>query len=653
MQTTNSKLKAAIDHHQRGQLEQAESLYRKVLAQAPDDAEALHLFGVLLQQSGRLSEAIDTLNRAVAAAAGVFRFNLGNALRAAARNDEAAQAYRTALDLQPDLVDARVNLANALLDQGEIQAAEGEYRQALRDDPRSVAAHINMADLLLTDGRLEEAEQLCRTALQIVPRLADAHNTLGNILRARGDTDAAHQAYMKALEIEPGFVQAFSNIGQVMLNQGKAAEAEDVYTRIIAALPNDHDAHAQLGIALAAQDKLSEARQSLLKAIELSPGSAQYHKELGNCSKDLGELDAAERSYREALRLQPALTVAYQHLSQITCYEQLSQPDIVAMEALLENRLSDNDRLSLHYALGKAYDDCGAYDQAFAQFAAANGISDPALPDNAAEFRLFADETIRRLDAGFFSNNQLKGSDSGLPVFIVGMPRSGTTLVEQMLASHPSVIGAGELGDIYRLIEEAATELGRNDVSWTAALTNNVLSRIAQEYLDLRRSGHPASILRVTDKMPDNYNYLGYVRLLFPSAHVIHCQRDPLDTCFSMYSTHLKFDYASELGKLGERYRHYQRMMAHWKALFPDWILDVRYEDMVSDPEAHARRMVEFVGLPWQPEVLEFHKSKRAVRTASSWQVRQPIYTRSLGRARHYRSHLGPLIEALEADAES
>ena len=571
-----------------GRLQDAEQIARQVLASDPRHADALHLLGLIVEQRGQHAEAIDLLLQAIALRGEVpaYHNNLGNALMAAHRLDDAIAHYRRALALQPGLAQTHNNLGNALVNLGQADEATEHYRKALALNPDYVEVYNNLGFALQGQGRRDEAMEQYRHALALNPDYAQAHNNLANALAAEGRFAEALASYDQAIALRPDYAQAHHNRGMVLRDLGDLAQAEQAYE----------------------------------KSIEAAPGRARYYRSL---------VDVKQFAAGDA------------HL--------------VAMEAMAQDigALSPDDQAELHFALAKACAGLRQYERSFAHLLAGNAIKRRETAYDEAATLGFLDRMRAVFTPELLRARQDIGDPSDVPVFIVGMPRSGTTLVEQILASHPAVFGAGERDDIIR----AATALhapGDPAVVFPEAvayLSGDVLRRLGAAYVATMVATAPQAA-RITDKMPANFAYIGLIRLILPNARIIHVRRDPVDTCLSCFSTMFAMGQPQswDLAELGRYYRGYAALMQHWRStLPPDAMLEVNYEAVVADLEREARRLVAYCGLEWDPACLRFHSTERPVRTASATQVRQPIYDSSVGRWRAYGDLLRPLIEALGA----
>jgi Flp pilus assembly protein TadD len=624
---TQQLLQTAMAYHRAGDLARADAIYAQVLAEDPTSADALHLRGVVAYQRGDYPMAIAAIQQSLMLSGNnpSCLNNLGLAYQAMGRLTEAEAAFQTALNLAPNLAEAMSNL-------GILRGVQ---------------------------GRWTEAETWCRQAIRLDPRLADAYNGLGRALWHQGKSAEAIANYRTALAVNPRLPFAMVNLGTALRAQGNLAEAETLFRQAIALDPNVAEAHNSLAIVLATNGAVAEAVTSYREALRLNPNQAGVHHNLGHAYRDLGQFEDAQREYLTALSLEPGDAKVYNSLSLIHRFTSADQATIDQMEALASHELPPFEARQLHFALGKVYDDLKQYDRALAHYRKANEVYQGGF-DREPFIQL-----VKRMEAWFPKGRFVAGSDSGnpseMPVFIVGMPRSGTTLIEQILASHPLIYGCGELADM----DTIANDLSRGMRTQIEVLPpppglSNIphLTELAEGYLQRRRVVC-GNALRFTSKMPTNYYHLGVVALLFPKARVIHCRRSPLDTCLSCYFSDFirSATYHYRLDDLGFYYQLYQRMMAHWRSVLPLPMLEIRYEDLASRPEEISRRMVEFCGLEWDDRCMRYYDNRRPVQTSSVWQVRQPIYTTSIGRWRHYVEHLRPLIEALgpegKAEAQS
>ena len=469
----------------------------------------------------------------------------------------------------------------------------------------------------LQAGRLAEAERLFQQVLAVNPRHADSLHLLGVIAYQTGRPDLAVDLIRKAIAINPKEASLRSNLGNVLLQQGRLDEAVACYR----------------------------------KAIELKPDFAEAHNGLGNALRELGQFDAAQRTYQRALELAPRTGLYYRHLF-YTRRVVAGDLGLAAAEKLAEDMASlpIEDQRELHFALGKAYEDLEQRERSFRHFLEGNALKRRGFVYDEPETLGFLDRIRTVFTAELMHSKRDLGDPSTVPTFIVGMPRSGTTLVEQILASHPKIFGAGELEEFRKAV--ASLRVSNGALSFpegVPALSAQQLRQLGTNYLDA--VGAAASgAERITDKLPENFSFVGLIHLALPNARIIHMRRDPIDTCLSCFS--LLFDagqpYCYDLGELGRYYRAYQMVMEHWRQVLPAGVmLDVQYEEVVADVERQARQIVAHCGLEWDDACLAFYKTQRPIRTASASQVRQPIYRTSVGRWKPYQHLLQPLIKEL------
>ena len=536
---------------------------------------------------------------------------------------------------------------------GDVPGAETALRKALSLFPDFPQAQLNLGHALELQGRDAEAEVCYQRALAVKPDLADAHESLGRLCQQRGDTRTALRHFQQAVQLDPARLSARLAAGKLLQRLGRLDEAREHFEQAVSVAPADAGAAYALGGVYLDLGRFNEA----LRYARL----AQQHK------PDLFAAAALEAS--TLLRMGDA-AAALQRLAPVLDHDK-DAPELALVYAracrhngdlngaarrletvLSEARLSDVQRELAHFRLAELYDESGDYARAFTHVQQGNRLK-PARFDRARWARRI-DAIIETFSAEAIARAPRAGNCSERPVFVVGMPRSGTTLVAQILGAHPEVTGAGELP----LIGELALECEMSCASIPGGEGITQLGRehcdeFAGRYLDRLVRIAPTA-RRVVDKMPHNFLHLGLISLLFPVAHVIHCVRDPLDTCLSCYFQDFggSHDYAYDLANLGFYYRHYQRLMAHWRRALGLPLLEVRYEDVVNNPERVTREMLKFCGLKWDPRCLRFYDqdNDEQVATASFMQVREPIYQRAIGRWKHYETHLGALQRALAGE---
>lgn len=688
-----------------GRIAEAVECYRGLLRSNPGFAEVHSNLGHALWQLGRAEESMMSCQRALQLNPGLAEAhsNLGNALLALGKLAEAESSYRQALAIKPGLLQAHINLAHLLRRQLRLEEAADCYRRVLQLNPRIVESHVGLAHTLVDMGRLNEALSSYHHALELNPRLADVHNSLGDALRRNGQPQAAVESCLRALQINPGLAAAHSNLGNALLGLGRAEEAEASYRRalsiepdraevhsnlakllldvgrteesiasarravelaprlaaahenlanallnvnfeeavrhyrvVLASSPNDAEVHNRLGTALRLLGRTDEGEASIRKALELTPGYAPAMAALAEARADRGEFEAAEELFKQALASQPDLSDAWLGLSRLRRFTPADADWLAQAERLARQSKSPREIAALDYAIGKYYDDIGEYDRAFTSYQRANEISRRhARTYDRQEVTRQIDELIDGHERPVAPVPGATGTER--PILIVGMPRSGTSLVEQILSSHPAVFGAGELTYWHSVSAALRRKSGSDDAAIREA-------GAGYERLLAQISGNAA---RVVDKMPTNFLELGLIHRAVPGARIIHMQRDPIDTCLSIYFQDFRstLAYANHLDDLAHFYREYGRLMHHWRRVMPEGaMLDVPYESLVEDQEGWTRRMLEFIDLPWNERCMDFHQTQRSVVTASKWQVRQRISRSSVARWRHYEAHITPLL---------
>lgn len=560
-----------------------------------------------------------------------------------------------------------VRLANEYVRRGRLTEAEHIYRSILKIAPNDADVLGNLGVVLRRSGRPQEAVQIHRRALELRPQVPGFLFNFGRSLAAAGDVERALTMFRQTIAAAPEHLQAHLATAAILVERQLAGEA-DVLLERARTLPEGERAPARLnllGRVRLMQGRAEEAVAAFQEALSLRPRDLGYLNNLAVANKHLGRRDEAAQVLHRIIAVAPRTTAAYRALSDFTRYTP-DHPDIPRMKALLdEPGLTDSERADLEFALGKAFDDLGNHETSFAHYRRGNALHRRAVRFSVADHAALIDDIRRVFDADALVRMRAAGlgDPTARPVFIVGMPRSGTTLTEQIISSHPDAFGAGELEFIHRaairLTERRSGQPPAHPPfpAWVPQAERqepHIFARLAGEYqsevnrlLDL---GGASAAVRVTDKMPVNFRYIGLIHVLFPNARIIHCRRDPLDTCVSCFTKRFTTGngFAFDLRELGAYYRLYETMMAHWQAVLPPGVMiDSVYEDTVADLEPQVRRLLDHVGLAFDPACLEFHKTRRSVATASASQVRKPIYTSSIGAWRRYEPWLGPLQEAL------
>ena len=552
-----------------------------------------------------------------------------------------ADAVHKSMTTTPPRSTSALDDAARLVATGRLVEAEAAYRAVVAADAQSDRAYHGLALIAFRVGKLVLAAELLESAIALAPSVATYRRDRGEICRRLGRMDEALAEAREAVRLAPADPEAHYNHGVASAERGDIDGAIASYRRAIALDARHGRAQNNLGTLLERRGDPAGAAEAYRAAIAIDPQHMEAHNNLGAVLSSSGDLDGARTCFERALALEPRSIEAHFNLSTLKRYtaDAAAVPVLESLAADLP-ALPLERRVQLLFTLGKMRDDLGRYEAAFAAYAEGNRLQASTLRVDEAQADAAAARMVARFPREVFSRAPIGNLDP-TPVFIVGMPRSGTSLVEQILASHPDVHGAGEIKDFHELVVElsgASRSLGADEQS-------AMLAALGARYLAGLRARAPVA-RRITDKLPGNFQYLGLIHLALPNAKIVHVVRDPLDTCLSCY-THLfkeTMEFAYDLGTLGRYYARYRALMRHWRSVLPcGVVLDVRYEALVDDIERETRRMLDHVGLPWDARCLAFHRNERPVRTASLAQVRQPIYRTSVGAWRRFERQLAGL----------
>lgn len=612
-------LNNALEHHRAGRIAEAEAIYRQILAIDSRHADSLHLLGMIEHQQGHPETGIEMIRRAIAINPNeaAFHSNLGAIFQAQDKLDEAAASFERALALKPDWAEV----------------------------------HSNFGNVLQAQNKLEKAAAYQERALALKPECAEAWSNLGNVRYAQGKLDEALSCYERALAIKPDYADAHNNLGAALLVQDQIDQAVAHFERALLLRPNHASTHNNLGNALMKQDRIADAREHYERALTLKPDYANAHNNLGNALKEQGNFAGAMMHYDRAIAIKPDYAEAHLNRAEIQSFRP-GDAALAQLEALASGGLSADKALYIHFALAKALDDVGDYDRACKHLGKGNALKRGQTHyEETAALEMFQ-RISSVFDSSLFDRFQGQGDPSPVPIFVLGMPRSGSTLIEQILGSHPQVHGAGELTILEKMEASGAFHTDAPPLRYPEgirALDRTAFERLGQAYLSRLPRVEDGKV-RIVDKLPGNFLRVGLIRLMLPHARIIHTMRHPVDTCLSCYSklftNGLTFTY--DLAELARYYRAYGELMKHWRSVLPPGaMLDVSYEAVVDDLEGQARRLIDYCGLPWDDRCISFHKSSRPVKTASAVQVRQPLFRGSVHRWRHYEAGLGPLLDEL------
>lgn len=683
--SVDQAFKLANQHHAAGRRQQAMDLLQQLLRIEPRHAFAWQLLAVLHHEAGDIAKAIELMGTAIRhhPLVGQFYANRGEMHRLAGNLDQAVADGEQAVRLEPRSAIAHGNLGIAWYHKGERDKAEACQREALRLDPNYLPAINNLGSICRDRKDREGAVAMYRRALDIRPDFIESANNLGAVLVEMDDPDAGLKQLLAVIKARPNYAEAHCNIGNAFLALEDYAKAELAYGNALRLqpgyvealegmarcaqetrdLPRAEDLARQalaiaeraptwalLGNIHSEQGYPEQASQDFEKALTLNPDQVSAWLGKGHLLMETGRMEEAEACFCRALELDPGNIAPRLSITQVRKTRE-DDANFQALEAAAASvgSMPATRALSLHFALGKAYEDLKQYDKAFPHFLEGCRLKRSRIAYNGDNNRLVA-ENIRKM----FTPERLEslrgaGCADDTPIFVLGMPRSGTTLTETILASHPDVHGAGELPDLLHIIGQPRGEPPQGYPLSVAHLDRNELTRMGEQYLQQLRRRAPEA-RRITDKMPANFLGLGMIHLMLPNAKIVHVKRNPVDTCVSAFtrlfnkSQHQSYD----LRELGRYYRDYLTIMAHWREVLPAGsFYEIQYEDLVANQEEESRKLLAFCGLEWNEACLDPHKTERTVKTASVTQVRQPVYTSSVERWRVYEKFLGPLLEEL------
>ena len=641
----------ALTHQKAGDLEEAERTLRRAVAIYQRDPNILCLLGEGILRQSRPQEARTWFLRTLDYYPGYPRAleGAGKTFLAEKKPQRAVKYLQRAAEALPNRSSTHLALGRALAMSGQAAEADKAVQRALDLDPgRALSSHAANA---LNEGRSEEAEKMLREHLATTPDDPVAMRLLAKVAMENNRRRAALRLLKKTIEIAPDFILAHNDLADLYLREDAFELALDAVETALSLDPDLAHSWVFKGNVLSKSQRHEEALQAYDKALELAPGHSGAMAGSGHVLKTIGRTDEAIAIFRQCIRAHPGFGEPYWSLANLKTFS-FDEEEVAVMQHLIEEEeLGDEPRVNIFFALGKHFENQQDYDAAFdyyqrgAELRRGHEVYDPV------QNQVITDRVIEVFDRSFINERKGWGVSDDSPILVVGLPRSGSTLIEQILASHSQVEGTMELADLSRCIREVSrARKDRKEYPEAAIeLTRADAEALGQRYLDgsMRyRSGLPLFI----DKMPNNFSHLGFLHTILPNARVINARRHPLDSCLGSFKQlfYKGQSFTYDFFELGQYYLQYQRTMDHWHELFPGKILDVHYEDVVRDQEGQTRRMLDFLGLEFEPQCLRFYETQRAINTASSEQVRQPIYTKGLNFWRHYEPHLSELIDTLE-----
>ena len=649
---SRAKLNEAIELINAGKRGDAETICREALKSNPDDINMAALLGASLLKAGELEEAENFLRQTIQLAPTFAKphEDLGYLLVEQGRAEEALPILITATRLDPSLERAHLCLGKALALLGRGKEADVAFEKSFELNPLSktlaVAAEHQKA------GRLKEAKALYREILEANPENVDALRMMGMLALSESQVDKAERFLRRAVSNAPDFVGAIVDLGQALKDQNRFEEAIASFRRVIELEPANVKAHFLLGSTLSPSALTYEAIEAYQRTLELRPQHVGAHLGLGHVLKTVGRQEEAVEAYRECIRLRPDNGATYWSLANLKTFR-LSSDEIQEMQTQLQSGdLDKESEVNFLFALAKATEDRGDFERAWQYYEKGNAERRMMEYYDPVRAEVMNDAVIEVFDKEFLAGHSGQGHADSAPIFVIGLPRSGSTLIEQILASHSQVEGTSELPYIGHAT--ASLNLNRADgVNYPEAVRElgaEHLKSLGQGYLRAAQMHRTEGAPHFVDKMPNNFPSVGFIHLILPNAKIIDARRHPLDSCLScfrqLFARGQPFTY--DLTDIGEYFLEYQRLMDYWHDVLPGRVLTVQYEDVVTDFETQVRRVLEYCELPWEDSCVRFYETDRPVRTASSEQVRQPVYSKSVNFWRNYEDKLDELITVLE-----
>ncbi len=636
-----------------GRMNAAAAACRETLENNQNDVNMTALLGAILLKARDFDEAERRLRRAIELAPNFAKphEDLGFLLIETGRIDEAVETLKNATRLDPQAEMAFFYLGRALSTIGNGEEADAAFEASFALNPQR--RKLALAAEHHKQGRHDEAERLYRELLKDSPENVDAMRLLAGILTNKSETEESEALLQRAISLAPDYALALLDLGQIYHEQHRYGEALDCFQRACRLQPTAAKPHYLLASTLAPVGRTEDSLASYRRALELQPKHAGALLGTGHTLKTLGHQQEAIQAYRQCIRLRPENGESYWSLANLKTY-QLTDNDIEAINSALrrEDDLTEQSAVNFLFALAKAHEDAGDFDTAWHYYSRGNAKQRMLEHYDPVQTEVMNDEIIEVFGQQLLEEHTGLGYPDQAPIFVLGLPRSGSTLIEQILASHSQVEGTSELPYLGRV----ATSLNRNradGINFPHAvqeLRPPHLKALGKDYLERARLHRQTEAPRFVDKMPNNFPTIGFLHLVLPNAKIIDARRYPLDSTLSCYRQLFAKGqtFVYDLSDIGEYFLEYQRLMDHWHNVLPGRVLTVQYEDLVSDFDNQLHRLLDYCELPWEDACARFYETERPIRTASSEQVRQPVYTQSIHFWRNYEKHLGELIEVLD-----
>lgn len=640
-----------LQYLQNNSLLEAKRTFKRVLTMNPKQSDALNFLGIIEKQQGNYKEAIRLTKKAIKAnpTEAMYYRNIGLHFVGLGKYKDAIYSLKKAIRINNKDSSFHSDLGAIYSILGRTGEAIVEYKIAVEHDSENYHAFSNMGNDYIREGDLEEAYNMFGSAISVKSDYVDAHNGLGIVLMRLGRTEEAVKSFNKAILTDPNYHKAYNNLGNIMKEQGHFEKSLEYYERAIQANSGYSEAYNNKGNLLADIGQFERSISSYEMAIKLNPDYAEAYSNYGNALKALGHFQKAFENYEKAIQVRPDFAAVYYQISSMIRYKPGNRLMEVMEGMLHKSGISDADCAHIFFSLAKAYDDLKDYGRSFEYLTKGNSVIKAHQ-----DYRVESDEYLFSIIKRCFGSNKKDLEISSVaqysvqPVFVVGMPRSGTTLVEQILSTHTAVHGAGELEILNRIVYPILQGLFEEDVK---ELSVDDAHKVHDNYIDGLVSLNIKEKI-VVDKMPLNFRFIGFIMAAFPNAKIININRDPVATCWSIYKHYFSSTgnrYAYDLGDIARYYNLYVDLMSFWNNLYPDGVYNICYEELTENQEKETRKLLEFCELEWQEECLDFHKSNRAVQTASARQVRKKIYKGSSDVWRNYDKYLQPLISGLDS----
>ena len=610
LEPPQEQLKNLLECYQTGRYVDAEKLSVSITEEFPKHTFAWKVLGAALKQMGKINESLIASQKSVQLGPldTEAHYNLANTLKELGRLDEAEVSYKKAIELKTDYAEAHYNLANTLKELGRLNEAEVSYKQAIILKPDYAEVHNNLGITLKELGRLNEAEVSYKQAIILKPDLAEVHNNLGITLKELGRLDEAEVSYKQAIILKPDLVEAHYNLGAILHELKRLDEAETSYRKAIILKPDYSEACYYLGIIL----------------------------------QDFGRLEEAEASYRKAIKLKPNYVEAHRDLTLMKKFDAQDEQYLSMKELYLDKNISKEQRCHINFGLAKACEDLGDFEQAFAHYCEGNELRKKVLNYNINQDV----ELFRKIKSNYpqIAQKSLKPdklTNNTMPIFIVGMPRSGTTLVEQIISSHSQVTGAGELN--------FASQFGAAISTGITEKNNESLLDFRIKYLDKLKNVSNGNLI-VTDKTPQNFLYIGLLAAAFPEAKIIHVKRNPAAVCWANYKQYFvskSIGYCYSIDDVISYHKLYENLMVFWTNTLSKRIYNLDYELLTVNQESETRKLIEYLGLDWNEKFLSPQNNMRSVTTASNLQIRKKVYKGSSQQWKKYQPFLNGALDDL------